>query len=36
MDRSNEANIRYINAVSYDFEKSFLADYDIRIVQMDS
>ena len=30
MDRSNEANVRFVNSVAYDFEKCFISDYDIQ------
>jgi len=30
MDRAKESNIRFINTVAFDFEKSFISDYDVR------
>ena len=30
MDRANEANVRFVNSVAYDFEKCFISDYDIQ------
>ena len=30
MDRSKEANVRFVNSVAYDFEKCFISDYDLE------
>ena len=36
MDMTNEANIRFVNSVTYDFEKCFISDYDISVANLPS
>ena len=34
MDMTSESNIRFVNSVTYDFEKCFISDYDILVANL--